>query len=63
MNNKRTVKNVSQKTKQKKDMVHGQIVKQLNNLSSICNKGEYHYRLKMLELNNIKTVEANKISL
>lgn len=38
-------------------MVHGTIIKQLNNFSLI-NKGEYHYRLKMLEFNNIKTLQT-----
>ena len=42
-------------------MVHGQVIKQLNNLSNLSNKGEYHYRLKMLEFNNIQTLEASKM--
>lgn len=50
---------VSQKTKQKKESVHAQVIKQLNNSNQEnLNREDYHFRLKMLEFNKIKTLET-----
>lgn len=50
---------VLQKTKQRNETAHSQILKIVNN-SSNFNRDDYHYRLKMLEFNGLKTLDMLK---
>lgn len=60
--NIKNTKPISPKTKKKKDAVHASVMKLLNN-SSNSDQENYHYRLKMLEFNNIKTLETVKMGI
>lgn len=55
-------KKISPKTKQKKTIVYSTVLKLLNSLLQV-EPAPYHYRIKMLEINNIKTLEANKMGI
>lgn len=46
---------ISQKTKQQNEAAHAVVIKLVNNNSSNLNRDDYHFRLKMLEFNGLKT--------
>lgn len=58
----KNTKTISSKTKKKKDAVHASVMKLLNNPSN-SDQENYHYRLKMLEFNNMKTLETVKMGI